>query len=722
MVAENRKTINIDLERVTFYPVLNFYQYDNNVIEFIVSKDGDFTDLGELTSVYLNFQRNDNVIISRQLTVSGNRAVYVMGEEEMALVGQANINIQLFKDDERLTAVLLRANIVKTFGVNPNTPTSATDPSNIEPGEGSSPIITSPDGEGGTLDETVLIQYLKIADAELTYRKVTDKITEDDLSEEVKEKINTSVTVQLTGGEGQETERALEQGDIETYAGSKDQFTVAGGNVSTKRVFAFADGDITAVFLPKDKKEMIFTADKKLHWIIVGADETMKKFAIFGVGMYKNFAHVSVNPFKLGIKANYTQLELDSSHTYKQGGVYKIVTDDSHVSLYYQAGDTFKLWYKVKKEVVALNDQTQMAWYSPRLGATGGISADDKVNQNLLSNVKLIEKTSGEPVSKVSLNNYATIDFVTRTVKENAGTGGGSGNRKCAVLVVAGQSNAVGYDESEVDGIFSYGMHDRAKQLGLYEPNNKKIIPLGHCAENFQDMREFFNEKSPTFKGTKGIHLPLAKLLLEKIPSDYDIVVIPAAFGGSAFTKGEDGAYDKEGMKPSNPKAVLKWSKNSAYMHAIKDRIRYVLDMNPANYYIGMVWCQGEFDADNKAGAAHGALFDEMMQDFFKTFNDDPKYKNRVKGGEWSEKQVFIFETVNYWWTDPAVKADVEAIWEYYKNWHKEGYVEIPRDTKWNTAPSTTSSGRPTSHFGYNAYYDVVAPKVYEAMVAAGAV
>lgn len=318
---------------------------------------------------------------------------------------------------------------------------------------------------------------------------------------------------------------------------------------------------------------------------------------------------------------------------------------------------------------------------------------------------------------KVNLSNYAT-----KADLEKAVSTGGGGNKKYAILVVAGQSNAVGYDESPVDELISYGKHHRVKQLGLYDDENLQIIPLGHCAQNFQDMRKFVNPQSPNAKGSKGIHLPLAKLLLENIPSDYDILVIPAAFGGTAFATGELGEYDKDGKKPKDLINPLKWGVGSAYLEAMKDRIKYVLDMNPANYYIGMVWCQGEFDALANKENEHGPLFNEMMEDFFKTFNEDLNYKNRVKGGEWGKKQVFIFEPVNFWWTDPGVKAGTEKIWGYYKKWNEEGYVEIPRDAKSNTHPSTTSESRPLSHFGYNAYYDVVAPKVYEKMVAVGAV
>ena len=111
--------------------------------------------------------------------------------------------------------------------------------------------------------------------------------------------------------------------------------------------------------------------------------------------------------------------------------------------------------------------------------------------------------------------------------------------KKYMVLCVAGQSNAVGYDESEIpeDYMKRFGS-DRISQLGLHDGDNLQMIPLGPCAQNFQDMRPFGHPNNPGI-GTRGIHLPLAKTLLQYIPEDYDILVIPCAYGGTGFTIGE---------------------------------------------------------------------------------------------------------------------------------------------------------------------------------------
>ena len=88
--------------------------------------------------------------------------------------------------------------------------------------------------------------------------------------------------------------------------------------------------------------------------------------------------------------------------------------------------------------------------------------------------------------------------------------------KKYMILCVAGQSNAVGYDESVIPADYSSRFDTgRIFQLGLYSDDNLKEIPLGPCAQNFQDMRPFGHPDNPGV-GTRGIHLPLAHRLLQK--------------------------------------------------------------------------------------------------------------------------------------------------------------------------------------------------------------
>ena len=110
---------------------------------------------------------------------------------------------------------------------------------------------------------------------------------------------------------------------------------------------------------------------------------------------------------------------------------------------------------------------------------------------------------------------------------------------KYVVVCIAGQSNAVGFDESPVDENIAYRNLDssRINQLGFYGNDNLEIIDLGYCAQAMQDMRVHNRPNTPTC-GTKGLHLPLANLMINHIPDDYGVLVLSISFGGTGFTGG----------------------------------------------------------------------------------------------------------------------------------------------------------------------------------------
>lgn len=277
--------------------------------------------------------------------------------------------------------------------------------------------------------------------------------------------------------------------------------------------------------------------------------------------------------------------------------------------------------------------------------------------------------------------------------------------RKYMILCVAGQSNAVGFDESPVDKDYMGKFRTRRLwQLGLWGEDNLQIVPLQACAQNFQDMRPYGNPGStPGQPGTKGMQLPLGDLLLDRIPEDYDILVLPCAYGGVGFTVGETGTYDPKTRRPSEGR--LRWGVQSPYYLALKDRLRFVLDQNPENKFLGVVWLQGEFDFEDGNGNIRG--FTEMTRDFLATFSQE--YPGRVYRGDWNRDIWYNVETTYYWYT----QGDCPKIWAYYKTWNPKTYVEIPRDTDTNAVNGTgvTTAIRP-AHFGNDAFYRVIAPAV----------
>lgn len=284
--------------------------------------------------------------------------------------------------------------------------------------------------------------------------------------------------------------------------------------------------------------------------------------------------------------------------------------------------------------------------------------------------------------------------------------------KKYMILLVAGQSNAVGYDESIVKKDRFSRMNKKVFQLGFNDKDNLKIIPLGHCAQDFQDMRPYGNPKShKKYLGTKGIHLPLGKLIANRLKNSYKVLIIPCAYGGTGFTTTEPfGKYDCIQMKPTEP-IKLKWGVESAYYKALKDRLKFALDQNKNNKFLGVLWIQGENDIENPN--EHIKKFNEMTQDFFEYFNDQG-YGERTKNKSFNKNIWFNCETVNYWYD--LIGGDI--LWKNYEDWNKETYIKIPRNADSNQINGTgLTTAFKASHFGNNSYGKVIAPTVFKKII-----
>lgn len=275
-------------------------------------------------------------------------------------------------------------------------------------------------------------------------------------------------------------------------------------------------------------------------------------------------------------------------------------------------------------------------------------------------------------------------------------------DKKYMILCVAGQSNAVGFDESAIEEDY-LDRFDRGRifQLGLYGEDNLKIIPLGACAQSYQDMRPFSHPSNPGM-GTRGIHLPLAHRLLPYIPQDYDILVISCAYGGTGFTIHQLGPYDEATLSPAP--GQWRWGVESNYYRAMVDRIRYALSLNPENRFLGTLWCQGEFDSEDAAGQIRG--FTAMTEDFFATMS--AAYPGRVYKGDWDRSVWYNMETAAYWHS----YHQCPQIWEHYRRWSPDTYIEIPRSAHSNELGGTgITTTLYAAHFGNDAFDRTVAPK-----------
>ena len=310
---------------------------------------------------------------------------------------------------------------------------------------------------------------------------------------------------------------------------------------------------------------------------------------------------------------------------------------------------------------------------------------------------------------------------------ETGEAGGAQTYDKYIIFCIAGQSNAVGYDESPVDIggklIYTNRNKNRIKQLGFYGEDNLQLIDLDYCAQSMQDMR-VNNRVGQENPGTKGIHLPLANLMLDYIPEDYGILVLPISYGGTGFTSGNNGTYSTDLKKPTDadPKAnqggqgtaILKWGTDTAYYQTLRDRIIHALELNDKNLFAGIVWCQGENDMSNASG--HKSGFEAMTELLFNELNahNGGALKSRTPKGTFDRDIWYNMETVGYWYG----QGQCQQIWNNYKSWNENTYIEIPRETESNDINGTGSTaGVRAKHYGNNAYQKVVAPRVLQKMI-----
>jgi hypothetical protein len=348
-----------------------------------------------------------------------------------------------------------------------------------------------------------------------------------------------------------------------------------------------------------------------------------------------------------------------------------------------------------------------------RLASAGIFDVNDKINKTAIpvQGIGVGVETNQAWVAKYELFGRDKVDMDSKVDARP---------KKSFIVCVAGQSNAVGYDESPLNEQNSTNLNpNRLRQLGIHDGNNLKNIPLTHYCHALQNMLNTSNNSVPgvTYpSGTKGVHLPLGNLLLNEVPEDYEIIFLSMAYGGSSFGNGQDGVYNQDTKLPQSMTAgnvALRWGKDSAYYLTMKNRIQYLLDQNKENIFGGVIWIQGE--NDSASAATHWQGFTEMTNDFFNHFNqtENGKYKKQTLKNNWDRNLWYNVETVEYWYH----QGECQQIWDNYYNWNPDTYVEIPRKNDSNVVNGTgvTSVGYAT-HFGNDAYLKVVAPRILEKM------
>lgn len=295
--------------------------------------------------------------------------------------------------------------------------------------------------------------------------------------------------------------------------------------------------------------------------------------------------------------------------------------------------------------------------------------------------------------------NTANTYLPTATVNEK---------EKALVIAIAGQSNSVGYDESAITQGIVNTMSDRILQLG-YNTNNLGYYKLEPCADTMQNMKvdSTTNTLNVTgYKGTKGIHLPLANELLKYLPANYKIIIVPVAFGGTGFgTSFQLGTYDSSTKKASTN--ARRWGVDTPFYKTLVDRIKHVLSDNTYDsVFGGVVWCLGEFDAMN---ANNTQTLIANWDSFIERFSNDlNSFASKSINKSINVYSWYNYDSTYYWYK--TYRANYSSIMnKMLDSLGRNNFIRFPNDaTQTNETNGTgqTSSNRPT-HFGNNAFNEV---------------
>lgn len=293
------------------------------------------------------------------------------------------------------------------------------------------------------------------------------------------------------------------------------------------------------------------------------------------------------------------------------------------------------------------------------------------------------------------------------------------------IFAVAGQSNAMGWDESAKYPA-SGGMDEPTPgtyQLGLRDPENLKILPLRASPQDLQNMNRIIDKNG--HPGTKGIHLPLAQLLLKEVPAGYNVLVIPNAYGGAGFSTTATSPYDKVTMRATYLSDKTRWGVNEAYYRMLVDRVKYTLNANPDNKFVGVIWCQGEEDITKGLGNVqeHSTAFSTMAEAFFNEING-AGLANRCPRGKAGKHIWYNYDTTPYFYHTPANPQQGygqaanafkgSCLFGGYKVWNPDTFIHIPEDYALTNYVNGTGQAmvQRAAHYGNNAFRTTIAPMV----------
>lgn len=113
------KEIIIDLRKPSFVSTPQFIQQDSNIIEFTVLDNGVEADLeSSVGKIVVNYKRPDGHTTTRLLYADGNKITYRIGQKEMEVSGEGQLELQFFSKTvvDRISSRIFKINLIKSIG------------------------------------------------------------------------------------------------------------------------------------------------------------------------------------------------------------------------------------------------------------------------------------------------------------------------------------------------------------------------------------------------------------------------------------------------------------------------------------------------------------------------------------------------------------------------------------------------------------------------------
>lgn len=278
--------------------------------------------------------------------------------------------------------------------------------------------------------------------------------------------------------------------------------------------------------------------------------------------------------------------------------------------------------------------------------------------------------------------------------------------KKLLVIACAGQSNSVGYAES-----FNYTVPNAEGlyQLGLYAEHNLKVIPLTTTPENLQNMKNrTIDPKYPHANVIKtdktSYHLQLAYRLREAMDEEYDVLVVPVAYGGTRFSGGNDAEFDECKRTSVGVMQPFTWEAGKIFSKILASRIKFAVNLHPDNIFGGIVWLQGEHDSTSEAAVnSHPKYFEDFVyyieRELQEIKNKSIFFNANKKEFSVGKEVWFTPTTVEYWYKSARFERISNN--SYVKLLGEKHRILLPFDNQYTNAnggDGQTSSTR-NSHF-----------------------